>query len=689
MKSELIFEVGVEELPARFMTKGLADFKAFAEDELAKARLQGVNVEVWGTPRRLTLHLTALPERQSDLEEEFKGPAWKACFNADGTPTRAAEGFAKGHGVDVLDLKPKQIGKAEYATVTVRQQGLALKELLPGVLLAALGRLVFPKNMYWADPTVRFARPVRWLLCLLDDQVLPLKYNGLKAGRITRGHRFMGNAVVEVPKASRYLDCLFDNYVIVDPLKRKERMLSGIAKIEQTLEGHVELDEDLITENLFLTEYPVPFLGEFSPEYLEVPEQVLVTSMKENQKYFACRSKEGRLLPLFVAVSNNAPADMSKIRQGNERVLKGRLDDAVFFWTEDQKEPLARKVDLLKEVTYQEQLGSLYDKTRWLVDYSRWLCDAADRADLAEDTARAALLSKADLVSQMVGEFPELQGVMGRVYAARSGEKPDVAAAIEEQYLPRFAGDRLPKHLTGVFLGLAERIYNMIGAYKLGYVATSSQDPYGLRRAARCMNELFFGMAGLETLNLAQAFAEASRRFGLAQETVADLWSFYRARTLIQLKERGYDPVLADMAFNLTGARPAQLTRLLDALQRSSHQEWFAQLTEAAGRVASLLGKAGGSVGAVNPELFEKSVEQDLYDALQAQNEPLAAALTQCNWSEAMALLSALASPVKAFFDDVMVMVDDSALRDNRLALLARADALFGQVGQLGAIRVK
>ena len=688
MSSELLFEVGVEELPARFMTRALEDLKARAEEELAAARLVDAQVEVWGTPRRLTLHVTGLPERQSDLEEEFKGPAWSACFNADGTPTRAALGFAQSRGVDVLDLKPKPMGKTEYACVLVKQQGEKVSHLLPQILTTLLSKLVFPKNMYWADPTVRFARPIRWLVCLLDDKVLPFAYNGIAAGATTRGHRFMGHQAVEVPHAKRYLDLLFDNYVIADPLKRRERMLQAMSKLENTIDGTIELDEDLIVENLYLTEYPVPFMGHFDESYLEVPEQVLVTSMKANQKYFACRSKEGRLLPLFVGISNNAPANMDKIREGNERVLKGRLDDAVFFWTEDQKEPLSRKVELLKDVTYQEQLGSVYDKTKWLESYVRELCQAAGKAELADDAARAALLSKADLVTQMVGEFPELQGVMGHIYAERSGEKTTVAAAIEEQYLPRFAGDSLPTSLLGALLGLAERIYNMVGAYKCGYMATSSQDPYGLRRAARCVNELFFSPLGLD-LDLYAAFARAAEIFELGDEKLQDLWNFYRTRTLIQLKERGFNSKLAEMAFNLTGTQPYQLLKLLQALQSSSNQPWFGQLSEASGRVANLLEKSQGQLPTVDASLFEKEAEKALNHALESTAEPLKTSLENKDWTGAMQTLSSLAEPVKAFFDDVMVMAEDEAVKKNRLALLAKADALFSQVGNLAAVKGK
>lgn len=687
MRYELIFEIGTEELPARFMPRALDDLAKYVREELDVLRLNDTNVVTMGTPRRLAVQIKGLPERQPDVVEESKGPAWSACFTGDGLPTRAAEGFAKSKGIEVGDLVKMQSGKAEYAFAKINRPGAKIEEILPQALLTALNRLVFPKNMYWAEPNVRFARPVRWLLCLLNDQVLPLSYNGLTADRYTRGHRFMGASKVEVAHAGDYASVLYDQFVIVDPLKRKEKMLSAIAVLERELGGKVELDPDLVEENLYLCEYPVPFLGRFDPRYLEVPEQVLITSMKANQKYFACRSAEGKLLPAFVAVSNNRPASMDKIREGNERVLKGRLDDAVFFWVEDQKTPLASKVELLKEVTYQEGLGSVYDKTRWIMEHVVKLCRLAGHDALVSTAERAGLLCKADLVTQMVGEFPELQGVMGRAYAVKSGESVEVAQAIEEHYLPRFAGDRLPLSECGGLLGLTERAFSLLGASKLGYQASSSQDPYGLRRAARCLNEIFWSNLKID-VDWKAFLEEAGSELGLSQEQLADLWGFIAARMLIQLKERGYDHKLAQMAVHHSGHRPYQVLKLLEALSEASCQEWFGTLVEASTRVKNLCAKAqfDGQVK-LDEKLFQQEAEKELWQKMNQISAPFEQALEKAQWREAMKVLSGLAEPIKRFFDDVMVLADDEALRHNRLGLLSQCQNLFDKLGDLGVLK--
>lgn len=681
MAKDLVFEIGTEEIPARFMTDALAALKAAAADELEKERIRVRRVDTYGTPRRLVLFLRDVPDRQDDLCEEFKGPAWKNCFDVNGYPTRAAEGFAKSRGVDVSDLIRKPSGNVDYAFAQKSASGLPVEEVLPALLTRVAGKLVFPKNMFWSDPTVRFARPIRWILCLLGDKVIPVELSGVKSGRVTRGHRFMGCSAVEVPDAASYLSVLYDQSVIVDQEKRREKMLAAIASIERELGGTVELEDGLVEENLYLVEYPVPFAGKFDPKYLLLPEEVLITSMKVNQKYFPVRSSSGKLMAMFVGVSNNKPATMDLIREGNERVLRARLEDAAFFWQEDLKKPLSARLDGLKQVVYQEKLGSVYDKTQWMTGYAVWLADQLNLGAEKTLVQRAAQLSKTDLITQMVGEFPELQGVMGRAYAKENGEDPRVALALEEQYLPRSAGDKVPTDIVGALVGLAERIFSMVGAYKLGFRPSGSQDPYGLRRAVRCVNEILWALK--IDLDMGKALDEACRTLSLDEEAQKSLREYVASRTFGQLKEQGFPHDLVALAADAEGSNPWQGLCLLKAYSSVSAQAWFAGLREAAGRVKNILAKAPSRPETVDAQLFKIDAEKGLWNAVETLREPIAQDVAECRWNDLMERLAGLAPAVAAFFDQVMVMDDDAAVRDNRLALLLHCDRLFSLVGDL------
>lgn len=685
MDRNLILEIGTEEIPARFMPNALRDLEKFAGEEFAEQRLEHGRIEVLGTPRRLVLRIRDVAERQTDLTEEFKGPAWKSAFDGEGLPTRAAQGFAKRTGVAVENLEPRKIKGVEYAFAVISQKGVDASELLPGIMKKVIGRLVFPKNMYWKEPTVRFARPIRWILCLLGSDVVPFEYNGMKSGRITCGHRFMGTQSIEVASFDDYLGTLYDNWVIVDQKKREEKMRSSIASIEKDIDGVVELDPDIIRENLYLVEYPVPFCGSFDKKYLEIPEEVLTTSMKDNQKYFAVYDHAGKLMPCFIGVSNNLVPNMNLVREGNERVLRARLEDAVFFWNEDLKKPLVNRVDDLKNVIYQEKLGSVYDKTLVMVEIAQKICELTGRKDEIDLVRRAALISKTDLVTGMVGEFPELQGVMGHKYAIENGENPRVALAIEEQYMPAAAGSALPTDTIGAIVGTSERAFNMVGAYKLGFQPTGSQDPYGLRRAIRCINEIVWGL-DLD-IDLGALFAFTAEKLDAA-DCVDDLLDFARQRTLIQLKEKGYSHDLVTLALNATGARPLQTLRLLQTYTVALKEPWFTSLVNSAVRVANILSKNKEAIpAAVDPALFAKDAEGTLCDAIAAAETPVENAMNAYDWNALIETLAKLSPAITAYFDDVMIMDENLAVRANRLALLSRCHDLFTRVGDLSKAR--
>ena len=685
MTRDLILEIGTEEIPSRFMPDALADMAKHAEEEFAEKRLQHGRVEVMGTPRRLVLLVRDVAEKQDDLSEEYKGPSWKAAFDGTGAPTRAAQGFAKSRGVAVEDLECRSVNSVDYAFAVMSHKGSAADGLLPEMMKHLLSSLVFPKNMFWNDPVVRFARPVRWLLCLMGKNVVPFEFNGLKSGRTTCGHRFMGGVSIDVKSSDDYMNVMYDNWVIVDQKKREEKMRSGIAAIEKELQGVVELDPALVQENLYLVEYPVPFYGFFDRKYLEIPEEVLTTSMKDNQKYFAVHDRAGNLMPCFVGISNNLVPDINLVREGNERVLRARLEDASFFWQEDLKRPLSARLDDLKNVVYQEKLGSVYDKTMKMVEIARKICAMTDLKDEVKAVERAALLSKTDLVTSMVGEFPELQGVMGSKYALKNGEDPRVARALAEQYMPLSAGGALPTDSVGAVVGIAERSFNMAGAYKLGFQPTGSQDPYGLRRAIRCINEIIWGLN--IDLDLGELLKWIAGELSLSDDDLASLEAFIMQRTLIQLKERDFSHELVELALSVTGPRPLQTLRLLGTLSEVRKEDWFTSLVNSDLRVKNILEKSKAALSELDPSLFVKDAEKKLYAAVSEASVPVENALRGHNWTELMNVLARLSPAVSEFFDDVMVMDDDLSVRANRQALLSLCGNLFMRVGDLSKVK--
>jgi glycyl-tRNA synthetase beta chain len=659
--------------------------KITAAEDLNQLRIPFKDVRVYATPRRLVLFVHALAGRQEDLVAAYKGPPWASAFDFSGNATRAAEGFAKSKGVTVDDLKEVDMDGVRYAVAEVKEEGKPTASLLPIFLPALMGKLVFPKNMYWRDPKVRFARPIRWIVALNGSEIVPFVYGDVKSGRITCGHRFLGDKIIEIGSTDELLDKLYDNYVILDQEKRKQKLLAGIASLEHEHSGVVELDPDVVEENLYLVEYPVPFIGSFDERFLEIPQEVLTTSMKKNQKYFAVRTKEGRLMNFFVGVSNNRAADMKTIREGNERVLRARLEDAAFFWAEDCKRSLGENVERLKNIVYQEKLGSVYDKVMETQKLAMWLCEELKLTELTKLVERAAFLSKADLVTHMVYEFPELQGIMGREYARVSGEDPRVALALYEQYLPKSASDSVPSDDVGAILGLAERIHIIVNCHKVGLEPTGSQDPYGLRRAARCVNEILW--ARKLDVDVRETVRTSALMNLVDMQTADRIFSFLDQRLLMQLKEKDYEHELTTLAISVTGHRPLQALRLVEALNKVKSESWFDGLVTAAVRVRNILHKAGNVSDSIDPNLMLKPAEKTLYEEIVKMEPLVGATLRASDWEGLTASLSELSPAVTGFFDDVMVMDPDEKIRANRLAILKRCNALFEEIGNLGTLK--
>jgi glycyl-tRNA synthetase beta chain len=684
-KKNLILEIGTEEIPSRFMPGALADLREYTAAQLNEQRIAFNELATYGTPRRLVLVIKGLSEKQEDVVHEYKGPKWEQAFDSNGNPTKAALGFARSRKVDFESLETREIGGIEYAYAVISESGSASEELLPGIMHDVVSKLVFPKNMYWDNPSVRFARPIRWILCLLEDKVINFSYGGIGSGRVTRGHRFMGAKSIEISSFDEYMSKLYDNYVIVDQEKRKEKMLCGISAIEKELEGKADISPELVEENLYLVEYPVPFYGAFDRTYLEMPEEVLTTTMIHHQKYFPVRDANGKLLPYFVGVSNNRATNMQVVREGNERVLRARLSDASFFWNEDRKEPLSSKVEKLRNVVYQEKIGTLYDKVMYTRAIASRLCDNLGHSDLKKTVERAALLAKTDLLTNMVFEFPELQGIMGREYARHQDEPEEVALALYEQYLPKFAGDILPSGTPGAILGLSERIYNMVSCFKADLQGTGSQDPYGLRRASRCINEIIWGL-DLD-LDIEKAMASACQELEAPDDILNNILAFFRQRLLMQLKEKGYTHEMVTMAISLIGNRPLQVLKLLVTFAEIQEEAWFTDLITAAVRVRNILSKAKNVPSGISTGLLIEETEIALHKKVEDLTPQVQNAVSRSDWKELSVLLSELSPSITAFFDNVLVMDKDEKIRDNRLALLERCNRLFMEAGDLGSLK--
>ncbi len=681
-KRDFLLEIGTEEIPARFMPWALEESRRLFAESLADAHIDHGEITTLGTPRRLAVWIKGLSSKQEDRIEQYRGPLWDQAFDAAGNPTKAALGFARSKNVPVDELKSTIVNGQEYVLAEVRHEGKETVSLLPEICTGILRRLVFPKNMYWDDPSIRYARPIRWIVALWGDSVLPFRFGRLESGRVTRGHRFMGDRNLEIPSPREYMDLLFANFVIVDPAKRREKMLSAISAIEKQIGGKADLDPGLVEENLFLVEYPVPFSGSFDRDFLEIPEEVLTTSMKHHQKYFPVRDRNGKLLPNFIGISNNQATSMNVVREGNERVLRARLSDASFFWREDQKLPLSARVEELKSIVYQERLGTVYEKAMRVREVALKLAERVPALfPLRPVIDRAGMLAKADQVTSMVYEFPELKGVMGREYALRNGEDPEVALAIYEQVLPRFAGDVLPTSPAGAVLGLVDRADSLVGCFKVGLVPTGSQDPYALRRAARNINEILWNL-DLD-IDLLPVFEDLAASLDAPGETMEAVRDFFIQRLQVQLREKGFSHGLVCLGVQLMWNRPCQVQKILNGYAAVQGQEWFKGLVTAAVRVKNILSKAGAFSPEIREEIFTQEEESSLYQAVCSLEPQVGEALKRQAWNEVTALLARLEPAITRFFDKVLVMDENSSVRENRLALLSRCQELFMSVGDL------
>lgn len=699
MARELLLEIGVEELPSVYMSKALDDLQDLAVKKFSEERIKFKSIDVMGTPRRLTLIIKSLKEKQEDALIEKRGPKKSAAFDAEGKPTKALQGFARSQSLDInsLDslqqyieaqaLEIREVSGVEYFFAIKKENGRKTEGLLPGILLDIINSLSFPKSMRWAYYNTRFARPVRWLLAFYGEQLIEMELENIKSSRHTFGHRFLSSGAIEVNDMESYLKSLEENYVILDQKKRKKMIWEQVKAVAAQAGGVPMENEELLEEVTYLLEYPTAFYGNFSTSYLEVPQEVLTTSMIEHQRYFPVFDHQANLLPGFIGVKNGTDFSLDLVRAGNERVLKARLEDALFFWKEDTKKPLAQMVPGLKNVLFHERLGTIMDKVERLEKLSTVIAGES-RLSNNERLKRAAQLCKADLLSNMVYEFPELQGIMGRYYALNSGEDKEVCEAIYEHYLPRFAGDNIPSTETGKVLSLAEKIDNLAGSFSIGIKPTGSQDPYALRRQALGIVNIILD-SGLN-IDLDKILARAYETFEIIkpdnskEDTVAEVMDFILQRMRGVLLDRGLSYDVIDTVTMVADSDMNNIFKRAKSIQDFRESESFDDFMIVYNRSHNL--SKNWSEENVKQEVLIDKSEKDLYESFSAIKDEVKQAVKKHDYYFSLQKLSSLRPKLDYFFEAVMVMVDDEELKAARMGILKSIANLCHLIGDFGKI---
>ncbi|OCC15504.1 Glycyl-tRNA synthetase beta chain [Dissulfuribacter thermophilus] len=689
MQKNLIVEIGTEEIPAGFIPSALDALKNRAEERLKDNRLQFKDVRTLGTPRRLTLWVEGLNDRQDDLVERVMGPPKKVAFDDSGNPTKAAEGFAKRNNVTIEDLEVIETERGPYCCINKVIEGRPTRDVLEELLPQLITEIPFAKNMKWEDSGFRFARPIRWLVAVFGEDTLSFSLAGIVSGNESYGHRFHAPGAIKVSSDLKsYEEALNAAFVVVDQEKRREAIREQATRLAEEAGGRLLFDEDLLDLNTFLVEYPYCILGSFEEAFLALPEEVLITVMKEHQKYFAVVDGDGKLLPHFISVNNISPKDPDLLKKGHQRVLRARLNDARFFFEEDLKRPLEDYVKDLAGVIFHKELGSLLDKTnriKALAGYISSIVAPESRATVE----RAAILSKADLVTEMVGEFPDLQGVMGRVYAQRSGEDEAVALAIYEHYLPKSSGGELPSSLEGAILSIADRADTICSTFALGMKPTGGQDPFGLRRHALGILHILEDRGisiSLEDL-IEKAFDILTESTGLSISKIElkeEILTFFRTRLKNELVSRGLRPDTVEAALKACFDEPVDAILRARAIEAVRTRPEFEPLSIAFKRCMNIL--KGETRSCLKEELLKEPAEVSLYSAIKDAREKVLPLLNEKRHEDAMLVLLGLKPAIDRFFDEVLVMAEDEAIRANRLALIYEISSLFLSIGDLSAI---
>lgn len=685
---DLLIEIGTEELPPKALPNLSLAFERGIAEGLEKAGLAGGALRRFATPRRLAVRVDRLPARQPDRQLERRGPALGAAFGPDGQPTKAAEGFARSCGVTVAELQRQETDKGAWLVHVNTEPGAPTADLIPPIVEAALAALPIPKRMRWGDRDDEFVRPVHWVVLLFGTEVIPATIMGVRAGRESRGHRFHHPQPIQLSAPADYARQLADEgKVIADFDERRDVVRARAEAVAAELEGVAVIKPELLDEITALVEWPVALAGNFERRFLDVPAEALISTMQDNQRYFPVVDAHGRLLPHFITLANLESRDPAQVRAGNERVIRPRFSDAEFFWNQDRGKPLAARLDVLKQVVFQQRLGTVADKSARVATLARFIAEQRHgNADWAE---RAARLAKCDLMTQMVQEFPELQGIMGRYYARHDGEAPEVAQALEEQYLPRFAGDRLPATATGQNLALADRLDTLLGIFAIGQVPSGAKDPFALRRAALgVLRILIEGELDLNLLTLLEHAAsqfEPAVRAGSAVEAVFDfiverLRGYYLDQ---QVRSDTFEAVL-----ECRPHRPLDFDRRARAVSAFRDRPEAASLAAANKRIRNILRKVDTVLPfEVRPDLLTEAAEQALAGRLVELSSEAIPLMEVGLYGDALNRLASLREPVDAFFDQVLVMAENPAVRDNRIALLNELGSLFLRVADFSRLQ--
>jgi glycyl-tRNA synthetase beta chain len=677
---DLILEIGTEEIPASYLPPAIDQIKRLTEKEFNAQRIPFGEAFAYATPRRIVLHVTDVAQTQESSVREVMGPARAVAFDEKGKPTRAAEGFAKGQGIKVKDLTIVSTPKGEYVAAVKSETSEATASILPAVMPKIITTLHFPKMQRWGYLSLRFPRPVRWLLCLYGSDIVQFDLEGIKSGRLMHGHRFMAPGPFEVSDVKDYFRQVKKAKVVLDQEERRSIIEEGVVKAAEKVGGKPIDDQSLIDEVTYLVEYPVIVTGTFEDRYLSLPREVLITSMRSHQRYFSVVNSRKKLMHYFITISNNVTRDKSVVAMGNERVLRARLEDGMFFFNEDSKIPLETRVKELKEVVFQEKLGTSWEKMERFSALGAYLARKVE-PDCVKEVKRVAFLCKGDLVTQMVGEFADLQGVMGREYALLDGEDKTVAEGILEHYYPRFSGDRTPKTVGGAAVSIADRLDTVCGCFGIGISPTGTADPYGLRRHALAVIAILMDRGWRVSLKdlMKESLKLLKGKISVPQAKSMDgLEEFFKGRLHNLLTGRGYRHDLVTAVLQDHWADPVDAVARIEALTGFSKKAGFADLMLSFKRVMNIIPE--GFQGKVDRRKAGEAVEKDLIDSASTLGSEAAAMLEKGDYLKVLDILARMKKPVDAFFDGVMVMDKDAAVKKNRLAILGTVSDIFAQV---------
>lgn len=668
-KASFLLEIGTEDLPARFIPPAVQQLKENAERILTESHIKFSGIKTYGTPRRLTVITDGIYQMQEDRTKEVFGPSKKVAFDENGNPTKAAIGFARSQGIGVETLVVRSKDKGEYIVAVIEEKGVYVREILPELLKRLVLSIHLPKSMRWGDNNIRFVRPIRWLMALFDKEIINFEIDGIKSSNLTRGHRFLSPAAFQIKEIPSYRKLLSNNCVIIDSEERKRIIIKKMEHLLAAFGEKTVRDDELLETVVNLVEYPVPVLGTFSGEYLNLPKELLITVMKGHQKYFAVEDKDGRITNHFVVISNTSENNSDIVQVGAERVIRARFEDAKFYFDEDREKPLSERIEKLRKVTFQENLGNIYEKTERMVSIAEFLANRL-LPSAKDNLIRAVWLAKTDLITGVVREFPELQGIMGKYYAMHDGEEKQVADAIEEQYLPAHSGGKLPQTDEGALLSMADKIDSIAAFFSIGLIPTGSEDPFALRRQALGIIAIMFDKGyDLSLKDLIDKALDVLSDVKDYEGTREKILLFFENRLDTVLSDQGYDADLVQSVLPLTlYIELKEIKARLDALRRVKEDKICNDFLAAIKRVNNILPKT--AIPELKAEFLLEDAEKNLKERIDSVREEVRNMLKDGRYYDAIVLFSSLTEPVNAFFDNVLVMDKREEIKLNRLALL-------------------